>query len=120
MSTTIKRRAKATPTKHGVLKASVPGFVLLKVRGGTKPQAQASDQASAMVERAGKALSRPGLNADLIFKRRSSGAKPVYAYSVDPSNTERFIQIGADGSRKVGRLVKNRFIEIKALTSKAA
>ena len=120
---TAKIRPNSSRKPSGTVQASVPGFVLLKVKAGGRAARQATpkaDSASSLLDKVGKALAKPGLDAGYVFSKSRQGNKPVYAYSIDPTDTARLIRTGEDGSRKVGRLVNNRFIEIKPPTAKAA
>jgi hypothetical protein len=110
----------ATPAKKSTGKAavtgmfvvSVPGFVLVK-DGSRKRSAKApsSESASTLVPRVAQALSRPGISRDVVFKGK---VKNAFSYSVDPTDTSRVVRVAADGSRSVGRLVKGRFVTVKA------
>jgi hypothetical protein len=113
------RSAKRSQAKT---KVSVTGGRLLAtsredlylVRVGIKPvtETPADQLAGPLLQRLGKALSKPGISRDAVF-----GASPkrnAYAYSVDPSNVERVIREDAAGNRTVGRMTNGVFRKIAA------
>jgi hypothetical protein len=100
------------PEVSGKVVSSVPGFVLVK-QASTKAsvrQAPLSERAGTLVPKIAKALSRPGISRDAVFKGKT---RNVYSYSVDPTDTTRVVRVSADGRRTVGRLVGERFLPLK-------
>lgn len=107
-----KNVAKAAP--KGKVVATVPGFVLVSpTKRAAKMRAAApADRAGALLSKAAKALNRPGISQDVVFKGRTIN---VYSYSVDTSDVTRVVRMSPDGRRSVGRLVGERFVPVKAV-----
>lgn len=59
-----------------------------------------------------RALSKPGISRDAVFKGKT---RNVYSYSVDATDTSRVVRVDAKGRRQVGRLVGDKFVPIKAV-----
>src|SRR5688572_25676469 len=96
----------------GTFATSVPGFVLVKVGSRKKLGATpTSESASTLVQKAARALNKPGISKDAVFKGKT---KNVYSYSVDTSDISRVVRVAADGRRTVGRLVGDKFVVVKA------
>ena len=96
----------------GKVVSSVPGFVLVK-KAASKPTqlAAVSERATTLLPKVAKALSRPGISKDVVFKGMTHN---VYSYSVDITDTTRVVRVSADGRRSVGRLVGEKFVPVKA------
>ena len=60
-----------------------------------------------LLRKFGEALRRPGISRDAVFQ----GREDVFAYYADPKDPTRIIQEAADGTKKVGRLVGEKFVE---------
>ena len=71
-----------------------------------KKSIKRSEEARTLLEVAGKALGRPGIKKQVVFKRGRNG---VFAYSVDPASPNRIVRRSSTGKRTVGRLVDGRF-----------
>ena len=96
----------------GKVVSSVPGFVLVKKAASKPTQLVAvSERATTLLPKVAKALSRPGISKDVVFKGMTHN---VYSYSVDVTDTTRVIRVSADGRRSVGRLVGDKFVPVKA------
>lgn len=109
MTTSTKKSAKASVT--GRVMTRVPGFVLVKVALPRKePETLPQERASNLIPKVARALSKPGIRRDVVFKGKT---KNVYSYSVDTSDTSRVVRVAADGKRTVGRLVGNKFVAVK-------
>ncbi|MFO1219665.1 MAG: hypothetical protein U1E89_14960 [Burkholderiaceae bacterium] len=67
-----------------------------------------ADQANVVVAKAGKALSRPGIDKQKVVFRAGQNGK-VFAYSIHPTDPSMVLREGADGTRKMGRLVNGKF-----------
>jgi hypothetical protein len=107
----VAKKSSAKPASTGKVVRSVPGFVLVKKpRTSPRGAAEVSEQTATLMPKVAKALRRPGIGSDVVFKGRTHN---VYSYSVDTSDTSRVIRVGADGRRTVGRLVGDRFIPVK-------
>jgi hypothetical protein len=106
-----RKAAKAAP--KGKVVASVPGFFLVRPpRKAIRVETAAPDRAEALVSKAAKALNRPGISKDVVFKGRTDN---VYSYSVDTSDITRIVRVSSDGQRSVGRLVGEKFVPIKTV-----
>jgi hypothetical protein len=108
----VVKKSTGRAAVTGKYVASVPGFVL--VTDGSKRKAghaPTSESASTLVPKVARALSKPGISRDVVFK---GNARNAYSYSVDPSDTSRVVRVAADGRRTVGRLVGDRFVRVKA------
>jgi hypothetical protein len=107
-------RKKSTPGSSvtGKVVSTVPGFVLVK-----KPKirvvrdAPPSERAASLFPKIAKALNRPGISKDVVFKGRTHN---VYSYSVDTTDTTRVIRVDAQGNRAVGRLVGEKFVPLRS------
>jgi hypothetical protein len=83
------------------------GVVLVQTSpSGKKPPARPEDGAAVLVNKAWKALKKPGISKQAVFRNASSG---VFAYSVYPQDTTKVVREAADGTRTIGRLVGGRF-----------
>ena len=74
----------------------------------------ADQLAGPLLRKLAKALSRPGIRREVVF-----GANPpprFFAYSLDPTDSERMIRENAAGQREVGRMVNGRFRKIRDLS----
>lgn len=84
-------------------------IVLLRVGRGmrllksTKP----SDSAEVMVPKLGKALRKPGISKQAVFRGRTP--ERIFAYSVLPRDVTKIVREAADGTRTVGRVVGGKF-----------
>lgn len=109
-------KSRKTPTLKSTekVRASVPGFVLVEVRGRRPPAVPPKDQASKLVQKTAKALSTPGISESVVFTGNRSNGRPVYAYSIDPTDVSRVLRRAADGSIQVGRLVNNQFRRVRS------
>lgn len=97
----------------GKVVSSVPGFVLVKQRVSSTDHAVAavSERAATLVPKVAKALGKPGISREAVFKGKTHN---VFSYSVDTSDTSRVVRVSADGHRTVGRLVGERFVPVKS------
>lgn len=73
-----------------------------------------TEQADALVRKAGKALSKPGIRRETVFG--SGSGRGISAYSVYPQDPTKIVRESADGQKMIGRLVGGRF---RPLPSKA-
>ncbi|MET0351394.1 MAG: hypothetical protein ABW067_16500 [Rhizobacter sp.] len=65
------------------------------------------ERAGALVLKAGKALSKPGIRRESVFGAGSGAG--ISAYSVYPQDPTKVVRESADGSKMIGRLVGGRF-----------
>lgn len=65
------------------------------------------ERAGALVLKAGKALSKPGISRQSVFGAGSGAG--ISAYSVYPQDPTKVVRESADGSKMIGRLVGGRF-----------
>ncbi len=106
----------AGPVKKSAAKAARPvavvdGFALVRVAPRKKAAAlSANDSASVLVRRIGEALKKPGIHKQVVFRDNKAG---IYSYSADPRDPTRMVRESSDGTRRVGRLVKGRFVAAK-------
>ena len=66
-----------------------------------------SDEAEVIVRKLGKALSKPGISKQVVFRGHSPGK--VFAYSAYPEDITKVVREAADGTRTVGRVVGGKF-----------
>lgn len=113
MARPAKQTKSSTATFTGKVATRVPGFVLVGAGGAKDKAAQTppQDRASALLPKVARALGKPGISRDAVFKGRTHH---VYSYSVDTSDTSRVVRVDAEGRRTVGRLVGDRFVPVKA------
>lgn len=106
-TTPVKKASNKTVKLTGVSVASVAGFVL--VRTGKKKAAavRQADRASVLVAKAGRALSKPGIDRHVVFKGNQSR---IFSYSTDPADPLRLVREASDGTKRVGRLVGAKFV----------
>ena len=62
------------------------------------------EQAGILVDKAVKALSKPGLKRDAVFHKAG-----IYAYSLDPRDPTKVVRESSTGKKQVGRLVEGKF-----------
>jgi hypothetical protein len=74
-------------------------------RGAVRPRR--ADQAGAMLRKAARALTKPGINKLSIFKGRN--LSKIFAYSADPHDASKVVQEASDGTRRVGKAVGRKF-----------
>lgn len=111
MSSVQKKIGRRSSVKGQVV-SRVPGFVLVKKAPDGSPLVPpVSERAATLLPKVARALSRPGISKDVVFKGRTHN---VYSYSVDTTNTEHVVRVSEDGRRTVGRLVGTRFVAVKA------
>jgi len=67
----------------------------------------ADETTSAILARLGKAMKKPGIDRQCVFK--STAGKKVYAYSIYSKEPTLMIREDAAGTRTIGRLVSGRF-----------
>ena len=107
-----RKKTIAKSAVTGKVVSSVPGFVLVKKAAARHPHGVAvSERAATLVPKVARALSRPGISKDAVFKGKKHN---VYSYSVDTTDITRVVRVGADGRRTVGRLVGEKFVPVKA------
>jgi hypothetical protein len=82
-------------------------FVVQIPHHGSKPTLRSSDTAGVLLDKLGKALSKPGLSRGAVFG--NSPSKYVYSYYVDENNPTKMIRESFDGKRKTGRVVDGKF-----------
>ncbi len=109
--------AKKAASKANVLPsrsvASVAGFELVQVGPKRKrPPIPAEDSASVLVQKVGKALRKPGIDKQTVFR---GGATRVFSYSAYPSDPTRVVREASDGTKRIGRLVKGKFVAAKTV-----
>ena len=110
-TTPAKKASNKTVKLTGVSVASVAGFVLVRT-GKKKPAAvKQADRASVLVAKAGRALSKPGIDRQVVFKGNQSR---IFSYSTDPADPLKLVREAADGTKRVGRLVGAKFVPVKA------
>lgn len=62
-----------------------------------------------VVVKIGRALGRPGVDRQAVFKSTNPSGETVYAYSLDPKNPTRFIREDQSGKKTVGNMVQGTF-----------
>lgn len=96
MASTRARTAKAV-----VLNTATPG---------TKRERLHSESSESLAEKAGKALSKPGLSRESVFGTVAKGGRhAIYAYSVLPSDPTKIVRESFDGQKTIGRVVGGSF-----------
>lgn len=84
------------------------GLFIVRIGSGGQVKKTPKDQTAApLLKKVGRALSKPGISRDAVFK--GSRGKVVYAYSLDPADPERLIREDVQGNRTVGRMVNGAF-----------
>lgn len=98
----IRLRGKALP-------ALDKEVVLVRVGKNKRPRRSVnqSDEAEVIVRKLGKALSKPGISKQVVFRSHTSGK--VFAYSAYPEDVTKVVREAADGTRTVGRVVGGKF-----------
>lgn len=111
-STAAKK--KPVVIASGPVKATVPGFALVEVPEQRRRAARPAEPVPDILPRLAKALNSPGISRDALFKTLRPTKRPIYAYSVDPSDITRFVRETEDGRKTIGRMVGGRFVPLKA------
>lgn len=103
--------AQVTRGKKDARVISTPRADLYLLRvGDRKPKKDAvrpGEMAGAMLPKLGRALNKPGIDRDKIF--RGASGQVVYAYSAHPQDPNLFVREDVSGNRTIGRLVNGRF-----------
>lgn len=83
--------------------------VVVRVGKAKRPRrpANKSDEAEVIIRKLGKALSKPGISKQVVFRDHTPGK--VFAYSVYPEDFTKIVREAADGTRTVGRVVGRKF-----------
>jgi hypothetical protein len=103
----MTKKFAAKDTIQGEIVASVAGhFVLVKTRKTSPHNKVLQNESASLLLAAGRALARPGISRNSVF---GIGHKKVYAYSLDPNDPTRIIREAQDGTRHIGRMVKDKF-----------
>lgn len=94
-----KERRIATPNR---------GLLVIQIgeRYG-KLEVLPKERASGVLARVAKVLAKPGADRARVFQ--SSSGKPVYAYSIDSTDTSKVVREDASGRQTIGRFVSGRF-----------
>jgi hypothetical protein len=82
------------------------GWVLVKRGPDKRVTVRPGDQATVLVPKMARALSKPGIERSSVF---GAAGQAVYAYSVYGSDPTKFVQEAADGTQKIGTLVNGKF-----------
>jgi hypothetical protein len=115
-SPTLSAKRRKVAAARGVVTAAserrvvTPRADLLVIKIGEryrKETVSPKEQASAVLARLGKVMSKPGVDRSRVF--RSVSGKPVYAYSIDPKDTSKIVREDAAGRKIVGRVVNGKF-----------
>jgi hypothetical protein len=109
-----KNRLPLSPERRIV----TPRADLIVVRlGKSKTEAvlRESEKSSVLIDGIAKATRKPGIRREVVFKSRRS--KPVYAYSVYPSDVTKIVREDAQGHKTIGRVISGKF---RALPPKTA
>lgn len=95
----------------GTLVTEVAGFALVRVQPKRKSaEIPLSETATVLVQRAGRALKKPGIDKQVVFRDAKTG---IFSYSTFPDDPTKIVREAADGSKRVGRLVNGRFVAAK-------
>ena len=83
--------------------------VLVRVGKAKRPprSSKRSDEAEVIVRKLGKALSKPGISKQAVFRGHTPGK--VFAYSTYPEDVTKVVREAADGTRTIGRVVGRKF-----------
>jgi hypothetical protein len=102
--------AHVTQGKKDGRTISTPRSDLYLLRlGNSKPRRDARPQelASSMLVKLGRAINKPGIDRENIF--RGASGQVVYAYSAHPQDPDLIVREDASGARAVGRMVDGHF-----------
>lgn len=104
----IRKKAKTASQRAAgeVVTALGDRYALIRTRQPEKVTTAKSDTAREMLNRAGKALDRPGIKSGSVFRGSRTG---VFAYSVYGPDPSKVVRKAADGTRTIGRFVDGRF-----------
>ena len=114
----LAQPAAAEPSEHPATGIRVEGtriptlnddLVLVRLGAANSSPARLDpdERADALVRKAAKALSKPGIRRESVFGRGSGHG--ISAYSVYPADPTKVVRESADGSKRIGRLVGGRF-----------
>lgn len=110
----VKRRLVVSGASEHLL--ATPRSERIAVRYGnskSKPFLRENEKTGALIDGIAKATRKPGISREVVFRSRTG--RPVYAYSVYPSDTKKIVREDAQGQKTIGRFVQGKF---KALRSK--
>ena len=113
MASTVAKKAsnKAVPFS-GQSVAMVSDFALVRRRAKRKAAVVAAkDSATVLVAKAGRALRKPGIDKKVVFRDNKTG---IFSYSTYPADPTKVVREAADGSKRIGRLVKGKFVAAKS------
>jgi hypothetical protein len=98
----VRLRGKAFPSLDKEV-------VLVRVGSAKRPPRSVirSEEAEVMVRKLGKALSKPGIGKQVVFRAHAPGK--AFAYSVCPEDMTKVVREAVDGTRTVGRVVGCKF-----------
>ncbi len=103
------KQARSGTWVRGRKVASVAhGMTLVQVGGQAKGIVPLKGQTKALVPKAAKALNRPGIKREVVFR-----GPDIYSYSINPQDPTQFIREDAKGSRIVGYMSKGKFLATK-------
>lgn len=105
-----------TPSEKGASKAVrvtgesvavVAGFALVRTEKKRPITVRQEDRAVVLVAKAGRALKKPGIDKQVVFK----GNQPhIFSYSTYPLDPSKVVREASDGTKRVGRLVGKKFV----------
>lgn len=110
-----KTTAQATTLPHVIRGRTVAtlgrGLALVKVGKAAKPVVNPEDETTALVKKAARALSKPGLDKAVVF--HGPNAAKVFSYSAYPADPSKVVREASDGTRVLGRVVDGKFRIVK-------
>lgn len=89
-------------------------MVLVRVRNSKKVATRPGDEASVLVTKAWRALKKPGISKQAVFRGSQVQVGQIYSYSVDPHDPSKIVREDAAGARATGRVVDGKFRVTKA------
>ena len=108
MATTPTKKASGNSVQlTGVSVAVVEGFALVRTDRIKPAAVRRADRATVLVAKAARALTKPGIDKQVVFKGNQSR---IFSYSTDPADPSKLVREAADGTKRVGRLVGEKFV----------
>ncbi|MGJ7511575.1 hypothetical protein [Variovorax sp. GT1P44] len=87
-------------------------MALVKVGKSVKTPVRPEDETTVLVQKAARALNKPGIDRSVVF--RGPNAAKIYSYAAYSKDPTKVVREAADGTRVIGRLVDGKFRAEKA------
>jgi len=106
-----RRKQSASTTMQGTRIATLGGnLFVVRAKNTRRPNAEtrSSETARVLVPKIGRALAKPGLDRKVVFS--GPNVDDLYAYYAHSRDATKVVQESADGTKRVGRVVRGKFV----------